>query len=96
MLRSIWSSSGRDVYDNEYLHPKQVHFQIHNLSLWFKEQEKKRKAKSKIIRKSEMIKRIPEINKMEARKKTEKVNKIKNYGLKRCSNKEQIKFKRLK
>lgn len=89
MLRGIWSSSGRNAHDDEYLLPKQVHFQIHNLSLWFKELEKRTKAKSKINGKSEIIKRIPKINKMEARKKTEKISKIKNYGLKRCSNKEK-------
>lgn len=33
---------------------------------------------------------------MEARKKPERISKIKNYGLKRCSNKEKIKLKRLK
>lgn len=42
-----------------------------------KNKKKKRKAKSKIIRKSEMIKRIPEINKMEARKKQKRSIKLK-------------------
>lgn len=72
MLKGIWSSSGRNAYDDGYLLPKQVHFQIHNLSLRFKELEKRTKAKSKINRKSEKNKENTKINKTEARKKTEK------------------------
>lgn len=37
----------------------------------------------KLNQKTEIVKRMPEMNKTKARKTTEKVNKPKNYGLKR-------------
>ena len=58
---------------------KQEKFQINNLSYHLKELEKQEQTKPKASRRKEIIKIREEINEIEIKKTTEKINKTKNW-----------------
>ena len=72
------SCSKRVVYSNTVL-PQETRKISNNLNLHLKQLEKEKQTKSKVSRRKEIIKVRAEINEMETKKTTEKINKTKSW-----------------
>ena len=80
-IQNLWDAAkaalrGKFIAIQAYL-KKQETSQINNLTLHLKQLEKEEQTKLKIFIKKEIIKIIAEINKIEIKKKIEKINEIK-------------------
>ena len=81
MIQNLWDAAKAVLREKfiaikSYLR-KQEKSQINNLNLHLKQLEKEEQTKLKIFIKKEIIKIIAEINKIEIKKKIEKINEIK-------------------
>ena len=81
MIQNLWEAAravlrGKFTAIQSYL-KKQEKSQINNLTLHLKELEKEEKTKPKVCRRREIIKIRAEINEIETKKRTAKVNKTK-------------------
>ena len=81
MIQNLWDAAkavlrGKFIAIQSY-HKKQQTSQINNLTLHLKEPEKEEQTKPKVSRKKEIIKIRAEINEIETKKTTAKLNKTK-------------------
>ena len=83
MIQNLWDAAKAVLRGNfiaiQPYHKKQEKSQINNLTLRLKEREKDEKTKPKVSRRKEIINIRAEINEIETKKTTAKVNKTKSW-----------------
>ena len=89
MIQNLWDAAkavlrGKFIAIQSY-HKKQQTSQINNLTLHLKEPEKEEQTKPKVSRKKEIIKIRAEINEIETKKTTAKLNKTKHWFFKKIN-----------
>ena len=77
------SSSKKELHSSTILLKKQEKYQINNVTLHLKEVEKEEQTKLKVSRRKEIIKVRAEINEIETKETIAKINKTKNWFLRR-------------